>query len=270
MGTRLGPGHIALLARRPESPSVSGLSSTRVVVLTTGDELIEPGRALALGRFTTATQHGLSAAIRSWGRSRVSSNPPETTQTPTGNTIVGNGCDLVITSGGVSVGDFDYVKSPDRSSARSGFWRIRMRPGKPLTFGRLSPRGGSKRVLLLGLPGNPTSTMVTFYVFARPLIRKIMGISDPVPVPLTALRYALTTAAAGDLLSGHPLSSRGPSAGAVGRRTGLVDGSCPWRGRRRSPACRLMSSNLSRGSPSTYSRSMGGARRRSAQARLAA
>ncbi|MFN2217145.1 MAG: molybdopterin molybdotransferase MoeA, partial [Anaerolineae bacterium] len=83
------------------------------------------------------------------------------------------GADLFLTSGGVSVGDYDVVKDVLGSEGRMQFWQVRMKPGKPLAFGLL--RGG---VPLIGLPGNPVSAMVSFEQFARPAILKMLGHSD--------------------------------------------------------------------------------------------
>jgi molybdopterin molybdotransferase len=78
-------------------------------------------------------------------------------------------CDLIITSGGVSVGDFDLVKNIMTEQGEINFWRINMRPGKPVAFGHIGT------VPLLGLPGNPVSAAVTFELFGRPVIRKMLG-----------------------------------------------------------------------------------------------
>jgi molybdopterin molybdotransferase len=81
----------------------------------------------------------------------------------------GGDCDLMVSSGGVSVGDYDLVKRILSEQGTIHFWRVRMRPGKPLAFGRL---GGTP---FLGLPGNPASAAVTFELFGRPAIRKLLG-----------------------------------------------------------------------------------------------
>jgi molybdopterin molybdotransferase len=83
--------------------------------------------------------------------------------------------DLVLTSGGVSVGDYDLVKQILAEQGDIGFWRVRMRPGKPLAFGLLRGGGESSPTPLLGLPGNPVSAAVTFELFGRPAIRRMLG-----------------------------------------------------------------------------------------------
>jgi molybdopterin molybdotransferase len=84
------------------------------------------------------------------------------------------GSDLVVTSAGVSKGDYDIVKDVLNERGEMNFWSVRMRPAKPLAFGHLNSKGG-KDIPLLGLPGNPVSAMVAFEMFARPAIRTMLG-----------------------------------------------------------------------------------------------
>lgn len=186
-GARLGAAQIALLA----SIGTSDLKvhrQPRVAVLTTGDELVEPGRPLRPGQIYNSNAYGLAAAVRELGAEpRVldaATDDPESLRDVLGAI---EDVDLILTSGGVSVGDFDYVKQVIGEAGRVDFWRIRMRPGKPLMLGWLpSDSWPGVQRMILGLPGNPTSTMVTFYVFAQPVILKMMGYSHPVPSPLKA------------------------------------------------------------------------------------
>jgi molybdopterin molybdotransferase len=83
------------------------------------------------------------------------------------------GCDVIVTSGGVSVGAFDYVKAALEARGGLDFWRIAIKPGKPLAFGRI---GGA---LFFGLPGNPVSSLVTFELFVRPVLRTMAGHRNP-------------------------------------------------------------------------------------------
>src|SRR5581483_8979427 len=92
--------------------------------------------------------------------------------------------DAIITSGGVSVGDADYVKETLASLGEIRFWQIQMKPGRPLAFGRV--RGAA----FFGLPGNPVSVMVTFYQFVQPALRRMMGERDPQPAPTFFVRCA--------------------------------------------------------------------------------
>jgi len=86
--------------------------------------------------------------------------------------------DLVLTSGGVSVGEADYVRSAVASLGEIDTWRVFLKPGKPLVFGRIADTP------FIGLPGNPVSTFATFYLFVRPALLHLCGASNPVPVPL--------------------------------------------------------------------------------------
>lgn len=160
-----------------------------VAVLTTGDELIEPGNTLKPGHIYNSNGYGLAAAIQELGAVphvlETASDDPGTLRSILRSI---SGADLILTSGGVSVGEFDYVKQIIDADGEVDFWRIRIRPGKPLMLGRLPSGDGSGSFMpILGLPGNPTSTMVTFYVFAQPLILKMMGYNLPVPQPLRAV-----------------------------------------------------------------------------------
>lgn len=95
-------------------------------------------------------------------------------------------CDMLITSGGVSLGDYDIVKQVLATEGDISFWTVRMKPGKPLAFGTFK-RDDGKRLPHLGLPGNPASSMVTFEVFACPAILKMMGKSNLVKPSIKAI-----------------------------------------------------------------------------------
>ncbi len=153
-----------LVARRP-----------RVAILATGDELVEIDAPLAPGKIRNANSYSNAAQVVKWGgiphmlgiaRDHVA----ELTEKIRAG--ISQGVDLFLTSGGVSVGDFDLVKDVLATEGEINFWRVCMKPGKPLAFGRI---GG---VPVLGLPGNPVSVMVSFEMFARPAILKMLGASE--------------------------------------------------------------------------------------------
>ena len=98
-----------------------------------------------------------------------------------GKLALARGADLIVTSGGVSVGDFDLVKDVLRAEGEVAIWQVRMKPGKPLAFGHVGGRP------LLGLPGNPVAAAVSFEVFARPAILKMLGRRDLSPPVLEAM-----------------------------------------------------------------------------------
>jgi molybdopterin molybdotransferase len=155
-------------------PEVEVRSAPRVAILSNGDELAdfdELDEVLAGRRIMNSNEYGLAALIRSAGgmplrlgiarddsdavRRKIERAPP---------------FDALITSAGVSVGDHDHVKSAlDALGLEHGFWRVRMRPGSPITFGVLGGRP------VFGLPGNPVSVMVTFHQFVRPALRALAG-----------------------------------------------------------------------------------------------
>jgi molybdopterin molybdotransferase len=155
-------------------PEVEVRAAPRVAILSNGDELAdfdELDEVLAGRRIMNSNEYGLAALIRSAGgmplrlgiapddsdavRRKIEQAPP---------------FDALITSAGVSVGDHDHVKSAlDALGLEHGFWRVRMRPGSPITFGVLGGRP------VFGLPGNPVSVMVTFHLFVRPALRALAG-----------------------------------------------------------------------------------------------
>src|SRR5437870_1518858 len=142
-----------------------------VAVLSTGDELVEPGEALPFGGIRDSNRYALLAAIREAGAVPLSlgkARDDRELQTR----LVREGvdrADVLITSGGVSVGDRDYIKPALAELGKIHFGRINFRPGMPLTFAEIGPK------LAFGLPGNPVSSLVTFEVFVRPTLRRMQG-----------------------------------------------------------------------------------------------
>jgi molybdopterin molybdotransferase len=172
-GMALDPGAIGILASLNRA-SVQCPRLPRVALLTTGDEVIPVGdRPLQIGQIRDSNGPALAAAIRKAGgivahRQHVRDTPTAVHQALDACA----GCDVVVTSGGVSVGAFDYVKAALEERGGLDFWRIAIKPGKPLAFGRLGD------ALLFGLPGNPVSSLVTFELFVRPALRKLAGCED--------------------------------------------------------------------------------------------
>jgi molybdopterin molybdotransferase len=178
-GTRLGPLEIALAAAMDHA-NVPVIRSPRVAILASGDELAPPGAAKQSGKIASSNSHAIGALVKAAGGD------------PLDLGIVGDdvaaleagiaraqaaAADVLVTLGGASVGDRDLVKTAlARKGMELDFWRIAMRPGRPLIHGRL----GS--MLVLGLPGNPVSAIVGGVVFLMPLLRTLCG--DPAPQTL--------------------------------------------------------------------------------------
>ncbi|MEO6398363.1 MAG: gephyrin-like molybdotransferase Glp [Tepidiformaceae bacterium] len=149
-----------------------------VAILSTGDEVTEPGNPLLPGRIYDANAHSLAAMVTKYGGiPRLLGIAHDTVEDLTTKIREGLGADMLVTSAGVSRGDFDVVKDVLAREGKVDFWTVRMRPGKPLAFGAFtSPDGRS--VPHLGLPGNPVSSMVSFELFGRPAIFAMLGRSD--------------------------------------------------------------------------------------------
>lgn len=192
-GSELYPGHIGLLASVGRA-DVRVYRRPRVAVLASGDELVDVDRfdeVLAGAKIVTSNSYSLEAAVRQAGAEAVSLGTVGDDPVALRDRLAKCDCDLLLTTGGVSVGAFDFTRSVlAELGATLRFWKVRIRPGAPVGFGLL--RGTP----WLGLPGNPVSTLVTFELFARPAIRKMQGHSllhrRPVQV---RLREAVTTAA---------------------------------------------------------------------------
>ena len=176
-GTPIGAAHAGVLASVGcASPTVH--RRPRVAILATGDELVPLERFAEVrtgDRIVSSNSYSLQAAVLAAGGEPVPLGiAPDDPAGLARCLREADGCDLVLTSGGVSVGDFDYTR--DVVSALGGelsLWRVTMRPGAPLAYGRLFG------VPWLGLPGNPVSALVTFELFARPLLRMLSGHRRP-------------------------------------------------------------------------------------------
>lgn len=175
-GSPLGPAHLGVLASVGRA-RVSVHRKARVAVLATGDELVDVDRfdeVLAGRRIVTSNSYSLLAAVRAVGAEPVSLGIVRDDPAALRERLESCDCDLILTSGGVSAGAFDYTRPVlGDLGLEPRFWRVRIRPGGPVGFGLL--RG----VPWLGLPGNPVSSLVTFELFARPAIRRMQGHALP-------------------------------------------------------------------------------------------
>ncbi|MGC9348029.1 MAG: gephyrin-like molybdotransferase Glp [Anaerolineae bacterium] len=155
----------------------------RVAILATGDELVDIDEELKPGKIRNANSYSNAAqVIKYGGEPLLLGIAGDDIDELTSKIRQGleQGADLLLTSGGVSVGDFDVVKKVLVAEGEMTFWRVRMKPGKPLAFGRITAtvKGERRTVPVLGMPGNPVSAMVSFELFARPAILTMLGRTD--------------------------------------------------------------------------------------------
>jgi molybdopterin molybdotransferase len=153
----------------------------RVAILATGDELLEVHEPLAPGKIRNSNEYTNAALVARTGGIPIRLGiARDTVEALTAKIRQGleQSADLFLTSGGVSVGDYDVVKDVLGAEGQMQFWQVNMKPGKPLAFGLLAGGDRHPGVPLIGLPGNPVSAMVSFEQFARPAILKMLGYTD--------------------------------------------------------------------------------------------
>jgi len=189
-GEDLAAGGVALPAGRLLGPAELGLAASlglgelsvrrrpRVAVFSTGDEIASIGTPLGAGQIYDSNRYTLHGMLTRLGCEIVDlgvvADRPGELEAAFGHAAAT--ADAIVTSGGVSVGDADFVRDIMARLGEAAFWRISMKPGRPMAFGRLGT------ALLFGLPGNPVATMVAFYQFVQPALLKLMGVS-PLPEP---------------------------------------------------------------------------------------
>ena len=177
-GRRLMPPDLALLAGMG-LVDVAVRTALRVCVFSTGDELVDPPAALTPGRIYDANRVMLAALLRRLGAAVTDGGilPDRAGETGAALLRAAAGCDLVITSGGVSTGEEDHVRAAIAACGALEFWRVAIKPGRPVALGSV---GG---VPLLGLPGNPVAALVTFAALGRPLFDRLAGgVFRPAPM----------------------------------------------------------------------------------------
>jgi len=181
-GTRLGAGALALGAMLGASEVVVA-RRPRVTILCTGDELLVPGEARRPASIFESNSAALGALARQAQAevriAPIARDEPAAMLRAIEQAL--DGTDVLLTVGGVSVGDHDVVRPAlERAGVTLDFWRVAIKPGKPLAVGR------GAGVHVLGLPGNPASAIVTFTVFGLPLLRAMQGDTQPLPMPMRA------------------------------------------------------------------------------------
>ncbi len=175
-GTRIDASHLGLIAS-VGIDQVTVYRRPKVAVISTGDELVEPGNPLPAGTIYNSNRYFLLPMLQKLGCEVTDYGTLEDDKALFERTFseAAKSADFVITTGGVSVGDADYVKQVLDDLGNIDFWKVAIKPGKPFACGRLSKNDSDQVGYLLGLPGNPVSAIVTFMLLARPAIQQFSG-----------------------------------------------------------------------------------------------
>jgi molybdopterin molybdotransferase len=218
VGTPIRAAEIGVLASVGKT-SVRVGQRPRIAILATGDEIVEIDRTPAFGQVANSNSYALAALAREAGAlpqiRGIVRDDRDVTIAAIESAL---DCDFVVSSGGVSVGAYDFVKDAlDTLGAETKFWKVAMKPGKPVVLSRVRER------LFFGLPGNPVSSMVAFILFVAPSIRKAMGQTANLFAPAVRMRAAASLRSKGDRRSylrvrvvahggelvAHPMPSQG-------------------------------------------------------------
>ncbi len=189
-GAVIRPSEVGVLASLGQS-TVRVIRRPVVAILATGDELVDVGGVLPAGKIYNSNSYSVAALVKYCGGiPRILGIARDSEDSLVRSLRKGLTADMLLTSGGVSVGDYDVVKDVLAKQGEIGFWTVRMKPGKPLAFGMIKGSNGAgvmRSIPHLGLPGNPVSSMITFELFARPAILKMMGMHDLTQTPIKAV-----------------------------------------------------------------------------------
>jgi molybdopterin molybdotransferase len=229
VGEDIRRGEIALTAGCVLMPAQLGLLASvgvgrvavrrrpRVAIFSTGDELRPIGTELALGQIYDSNRYSLAGMLARLQLEVVDLGVVPDTREDTLRAFESAAAraDAIITSGGVSVGEADYVTETLQRHGEFGFWKVAMKPGKPIAFGRFG------RAYFFGLPGNPVSVMVTFYQLVRPALRALAGAPDTEPpILVRAVCETRLSKKPGRLEFQRGVLARGPEGDYVARSTG--------------------------------------------------
>lgn len=196
-GEDIGAGQTVLSAGLRLQPAALGVAASvgadrlwvhprpRVAVLTTGDELVMPGRPLPPGGIYNSNRHTLHGLVQAAGAvgDDLGAVPDDPDATRQALRSAARGHDLIVTSGGVSVGEEDHLRAAVQAEGGLAFWALAIKPGKPFVFGWIGREDGS-RCLYMGLPGNPSASFVTFVLLVRPVLDVLAGLPWCLPRPL--------------------------------------------------------------------------------------
>ena len=200
-GEDVRDGQVVLAAGTRLTPQALGLAATvgaatltvarrpRVALFSTGDELAMPGEALKPGAIYNSNRYTLRSAIKALGCDCTDLGivPDQLDATRDALRRAAQGHDLIVTSGGVSVGEEDHLRPAVQAEGRIGLWQIAIKPGKPLAFGEVR-RGDGSSAYIVGLPGNPVSSFITFVLMVRPVLLRLQGatVLAPTRTPMRA------------------------------------------------------------------------------------
>ena len=177
-GTVIRPAEVGVLASLGRN-KVTVTRRPVVAMLATGNELVDINQPLPAGKIYNSNTYSVAALVQRYGGiPKILGIALDSEDSLVTKLRQGLDADMLITSGGVSAGDYDMVKNVLAKEGEITFWTVRMKPGKPLAFGIIKgvdKTGATRNIPHLGLPGNPVSSMVTFELFARPAILKMMG-----------------------------------------------------------------------------------------------
>ncbi len=189
-GTRLNPAACGLLASLG-LPTVSVWRRPKVAYFSTGDEILSLGEAPREGAVYDSNRYTVAGMVQALGCELVDMGVvrDEPAALEQAFRDAADKADAIITSGGVSVGEADHTKAMMKKLGDVAFWRIAMRPGRPMAVGRITQ--GERSAVLFGLPGNPVAVMVTFAAFVRPALQQLMGWQAP-PLPLLKAKSSET------------------------------------------------------------------------------
>jgi molybdopterin molybdotransferase len=187
-GARIGARAVGLLAAG-NHPWSRVHRRPRVALLATGDEIVLPGEPVPPGGIVSSNAHALAALVRAGGGEPIVLPVAADTEAALAEAVEGLSCDLLVTTGGASVGAHDLVQPAlAKRGLRTDFWKIAMRPGKPLMFGTLG------ETPMMGLPGNPVSALVCAVLFLLPALSRLQGMAGGAPAETEAVLGAALAA----------------------------------------------------------------------------
>jgi molybdopterin molybdotransferase len=182
-GTRLTPQALGLAAS-VGAATLAVARRPRVALFSTGDELVMPGEPLRPGAIYNSNRYTLRGLLESFGCTCTDLGIVPDTLDATRDALrrAADASDLIVTSGGVSVGEEDHLRPAVRAEGRLDLWQVAIKPGKPLAFGEVRRAAGGQ-AWFVGLPGNPVSSFVTFLLAVRPLLLRLQGAAPPATLP---------------------------------------------------------------------------------------